>query len=149
MRYGKQLFKKTNIFSGLLICAALLSALAFSGGCQKKSTPQTPPAPKPAGYIVMEKVLSDQPARPRTTLKVIIPEKEDTTAALKAALTDVRKDDAALKAVIIWAYRSRGELNGSNFTAGKLEWAADGKDFNGTNSLSPNPKIDALDAAGR
>jgi hypothetical protein len=44
--------------------------------------------------------------------------------------------------VIIWAYHKRSELNASSYTAGKLEWSADGKDFNGTGTLAPNPKIE-------
>lgn len=90
----------------------------------------------------MEKNLSDQPDRARTTMKVILPEGEvDDEAAMKATLEQARQQDKELKAVIIWAYRKRSELNASSYTVGKLEWSADGKDFNGTATLSPNPKV--------
>lgn len=100
-----------------------------------------------ASYILMEKVLADAPDRPRTTIKVLIPKasnREAVSAALTQALADARKNDPALKAVIIWAYRSRAELNGANFTLGKLEWSADGNDFAEQNPLDPNPGIDVV-----
>lgn len=98
-------------------------------------------------YIIMEKVLADQPGRMRTTLKILIPAvdgKQVTAPTLTKALEDIKKADPALSAVIIWAYRKREELNGSSFTVGKLEWASDGKDFNNQRPLTPNPKVDAL-----
>ena len=89
--------------------------------------------------------MSAQPSRARTTMKVIIPGgKAGDDAAMKAALDGAIKQDKELKAVIIWAYRKRTELNASSYTVGKLEWTADNKDFAGTAPLSPNPKIELL-----
>jgi len=95
-------------------------------------------------YIVMEKVIADAPERPRTTLKIIVPNAEtsnDVSASLDMALSDSRRDDPVLEAIVIWAYRERAELNSPSFTLGKLEWSSDGKDFAGRAQLDPNPKL--------
>lgn len=127
----------------------LLTLLLVSGGaaCSRKQPSSDATATSAARYIVMEKVLSDVPGRPRTTMKILIPDRKDrqaVSAALTQSLADTRRDDPSLSAVIIWAYRSRAELNGSNFTAGKLEWSSDGKDFAGQNKMDSNPKIEAI-----
>lgn len=127
----------------LAVCIIALSCAVLCSACAKKGPVTDKPQVKK--YIVMEKVLADAPGRPRTTLKVVIPEgsgREQVQKALEFALATVRKDDPALKAVIIWSYRTRSELNGSNYTLGKLEWSADGRDFAGKTALTPNPKLD-------
>ena len=131
----------------LLICVLVcgIVALAFLTSKNKKNM-NAPPAQKGV-YIVMEKVLADTPGRPRTTMKIIIPaaaNKPAVTGSIVKALADARAQDPALKAAIIWAYRSRGELNGSNFTLGKLEWSADGMDFAAKKKLVSNPNIEIL-----
>ncbi|MEW6202497.1 MAG: hypothetical protein AB1546_11005 [bacterium] len=126
----------------MFLFAFLLSLPACSS---KKTTYEGSRAKKQAAdYVLMEKVLADQPNRPRTTMKILMPDAGNDGDTLKAALADVRKQDKSLKAVIIWAYRTREELNGPNYTAGKLEWSSDGKNFAGQNELSPNPKIDII-----
>lgn len=136
----------------LAVCLCLAAALAMS--CSKtKTTANAEEKEKAAAteqsgkkaYEIMEKMLADQPGRPRTTLKVVVPEGSGKDA-LEAILKDVQAQDPSLKAVIIWAYSSRAELNGPSFTVGKLEWSADGKDFNNTKALTPNPKIDMMPA---
>jgi hypothetical protein len=128
----------------LLLCGCFL--LASCSGKNAKNEKETAPPPKQAGaFIVMEKVLADTPGRPRTTMKIVIPDaagKQAVSDTISKALDSARKQDPALKAAIIWAYRSRAELNGSNYTLGKLEWSADGMDFNGAKKLDANPKID-------
>lgn len=132
-----------------LICQALLILLLVIGSasCSQKQTAHNHTTTSATRYIIMEKVLSDTPRRLRTTMKILIPDgksKQEVSAALEKALADSRRDDPSLTAVIIWDYRTRSELNGSNFTLGKLEWSADGKDFDGQAPMSPNPKIDSL-----
>lgn len=98
-------------------------------------------------YIIMEKVLADAVDRPRTTMKILVPntvKRESVDSALIQALDDVRHNDPVLISVIIWAYRTREELNASSYTVGKLEWSADGKDYAGKIQLKPNPKIHIL-----
>lgn len=136
--------KISNISLGILIAFILL----FQSSCSNKSNEkqkQQPATVSPHNFIVMEKIMSDQPGRARTTMKVIIPGGKATDeAAMKAALDQARQQDKELKSVIIWAYRTRKELNASTYTAGKLEWSADNKDYNGTAQLSPNSKIELL-----
>ena len=136
--------KRCFLLACVLACGCAL--LVSCSGKNNKAAQAPPPAPKGA-YIVMEKVLADTPGRPRTTMKIIIPaaaNKPAVTGSISKALADARAQDPALKAAIIWAYRSRGELNGSNFTLGKLEWSGDGTDFTGKNKLAVNPKIEVL-----
>ena len=133
----------------MTICVSIIAAAAvlcslFCASCSQKgaSSNKAGGAPK---FVIMEKVLADAKGRNRTTMKILVPDpKADPTAALKAALDAAVTQDSTLKAAIIWAYRAREELNGSNFTVGKLEWSSDGKDFNGTAALSPNPKIEVV-----
>lgn len=135
--------KKRMVAMCVLMCGCVL--IASCAG--KKDKAEKAPAPKAGTYIVMEKVLADMPDRPRTTMKIVIPaaaDKQAVTDTLTKAIGDAQKNDPALKAAIIWAYKSREELNGSNYTLGKLEWSADGNDYNGSAKLDPNPKIDVL-----
>jgi hypothetical protein len=138
--------KLFSIIVGLLVILLLLAS------CSQEHHPNEGVSHKKAVgagayYILMEKVLADAPGRPRTTMKILIlkaANRDDVSAALTRALADAHKDDPTLKSVIIWAYRTRAELNGSNFILGKLEWSADGKDFAGQKPLSPNPKTEIV-----
>ena len=138
-----------SLFCGVVLCSCVFCS------CNRKGTDKQPGADSSAkktaaegaaskdSFILMEKVLSDQPNRSRTTLKIIIPPAaKDAGAVLKQALEQTTRQDPEVKAVIIWAYHTREELNGSNYTAGKLEWSADGKDFMGSAPLTPNPLLD-------
>lgn len=123
----------------------LVLSVMYLSACSSKKVPDETAAQKsPAAYIVMEKQLPDTCGRPCTTLKILIPKAGNDGEALAVALKDVRQQDKTLNAVIIWAYRKKDELNASNYTVGRLEWSADGKDFNGQNTLTPNPKIDLV-----
>lgn len=124
----------------------ILLFLLFPSCSPEKNAVTADSGAQPA-YVLMEKILADQPGRPRTTMKIVIPNaagRQAVSVTMSKALDDAKKQDPSLKAVIIWAYRSRGELNGPSFTLGKLEWSADGNDFAGRNPLSPNPKIEAI-----
>jgi len=138
--------KKASYAKKTILMMALIAASLIAVSCSKPAPkPAAPPKSAAAKTIVMEKVLAGKPERPGTTMKVLIPDAKtggDVQDALKAQLDAARRDDPALKAVIIWAYAKRAELNGPNYTLGKLEWSEDGKDFNGVNALSPDPRIE-------
>jgi len=128
------------------LAVALLALCIAAGACSKPARKPAAPEPPDVKIIVMEKVLAGTPERPGTTMKVIIPAAKssaDVKSALKAQFGSVRKDDPALKAVIIWAYTKRDELNGPNYTLGKLEWSEDGNNFVGNNALPQNPLIES------
>ena len=117
----------------------------FLSGCSSKKAPVETAAQKSgAAYVLMEKQLPDTCGRPCTTLKILIPNVGTESETLNAALKDTLDQDKTLKAVIVWAYRKKEELNASNYTVDRLELSADGKDFNGKNTLTPNPKIDLI-----
>lgn len=99
-------------------------------------------------FTVAERMIADQPSRPRVTMKIIIPDSANRSKTLIAALDKARQEDTTLKAVIIWAYHARFELNGPSFTAGKLEWSSDGRNFNSDSGLFPNPRIELAPAGG-
>lgn len=140
----------------LAVCLCLSAALVMS--CSKKTSEPAgdgekeknaaPAAAEKKSYEVFEKMLADKPGRPSTTLKVIVPEGSGKDV-LEAVLKDVKAQDPSLKAVTIWAYNSRKELNGPSFTVGKLEWSADDRDFNNEKALTPNPKIDMMPAKAK
>lgn len=111
--------------------------------CKEAKKDEAPP------FTIAEKMLADQENRPRTTMKIIIPYGANGSKTLTAALDKVRQEDATLKSVIIWAYHARFELNGPTFTAGKLEWSADGRNFGGESGLMPNPRIELAPAGSR
>jgi hypothetical protein len=139
----------------LLICAAALLFCALPA-CAPKETPRpkednkktaaaNPKPAKPGEYIIMEKTLADLPRRPGTSMKIIVPRTPaGDKAALETAFNDARRQDPTLKMVIIWAYRTRGEINAGGFTLGKLEWSESGMDVLGKNKLNPNPKIEII-----
>jgi len=132
----------TAAFILLCVCFLLVSCAGKPGKNEKGAAA---PSKQAGAYIVMEKVLADAPGRPRTTMKIIIPDaagKQAVADALSSALDFARKQDPALKAAIIWAYRNRDEINGSSYTLGKLEWTSDGMNYNGDSKLDPNPKIE-------
>jgi hypothetical protein len=139
--------KSSHARMSLALLLLLLVCCGVTACSRKQTANDATKAVVGPRYVVMEKVLADTPGRPGTTMKVLIPKavgREAVSAALTRALADARKQDPSLKAVILWAYRTRAELNGSNFTVGKLEWSADGKDFAGKTPLAPNPKMDIV-----
>lgn len=149
--------RKNNNLARIAAAAALTALVAVSACTAPKKAGDPKPAhqkaakqaraPQNPGCMLMQKTLADAPdGRERATAKILVPgaaRGTDVRAALEKTLADVRRDDPALKFAVIWAYRTRGELN-NDYTLGKIEWSSDGKDFNGQAPLTPNPRFDIL-----
>lgn len=132
----------------ITVFAVLAAVLVTLASCKTREEPaQEKKAAEPAAatFIIAEKTLMDAPNRNSVSMKIIVtvPGKPAVEQALKQAMEDIKKTDPSIKSMLIFAYNKREEHN-SDYTAGRLEWSEDGKNYSGNKPLSPNPKIDNI-----
>ena len=99
-----------------------------------------PRSAEPAPYRVVSTEDVSIAGRSRTSLRVVIQDKNASAEQVHAALLEAAKTDSADK-VMVFAYWP-GDDTTSMYTAGRLEWGRDRRGWDGSDYIGPEGRFD-------